>query len=65
MFGLSRPVPITMKSSPRKNASMRGTASVKWPAAMMMPPTQMERCAPSSRSAIQPPGKAERYTPAV
>jgi len=60
MFGLSRPVPAITKSKPRKKVSVVGMASVKCPAAMISPPYQMERCAPRSRSAIQPPGSAAR-----
>lgn len=38
MFGLSRPVPSAMSSSPHQNAGARPKAMQKWPAAMMQPP---------------------------
>ena len=65
MFGLSRPVPSTTRTKPRKNACIVGIASTKCPLAIMMPPNQTAFCAPISRSAIQPPGRATRYTAAV
>ena len=36
--GLRRPVPIAMISSPLQNIAWLGTAMMKWPAAIVMPP---------------------------
>ena len=40
-------------------------ANRKFPAVIATPPASTARCAPISRSAIQPPGNAARYAPAV
>ena len=40
-------------------------ASVMWPAAMIQPPTSIERWVPIKRSAIKPPNIGVRYTSQV
>jgi hypothetical protein len=65
MFGLSRPVPRTIRSMPMKKVGRLGRAMLKWPLAIRMPPYQTAFCWPISRSAIQPPGSDSRYTAAV
>ncbi len=65
MLAFSRPEPTAMKTRPPKKAAEEGTASRKWPTMMIPPPRATVRRAPSSRSAIQPPGSASRYTMAL
>ncbi len=65
MFGLSRPVPSAISVRPMKNVGVLGNAIVKWPVAMMQPPTKTALRMPISRSAIQPPGSDARYTAVV
>jgi hypothetical protein len=63
MFGLSNPVPTTMKMRPRKNAGLAKTderAIDRCPSAMNTPPYQIACRSPSQRSAIQPPGSPAR-----
>ena len=65
MFGFSRPVPITMRMSPRKNAGCAKIAESpidRCPSAISTPPQKIERRRPSQRSAIHPPGSDARYT---
>ena len=57
-LGLSSPVPRTTKTSPRKKANVLGTAIVKWPRAMIQPPTHTALRCPQRLSATQPPGSA-------
>ena len=52
---LKNPVPIATSAMPRKNVGVDGTAMQKWPAAMMAPPTTIDRCVPHQRSAMTPP----------
>ena len=54
---------MTIRQSPRKNVASVGIAMLKWPKAMMTPPTNTLRYCPSKRSAIHPPGMAAAYTP--
>ena len=56
MFGLSKPVPNVMRTSPPKNAASEGSASVKWPSAIMSPPQNTDRRPPRKLSATNPPG---------
>ena len=66
MLGFSSPVPSTITSSPRKNTDCAvPKPSSRWPSAMITPPPSTARCAPSSRSAIQPPGTDSMYTAAL
>jgi hypothetical protein len=72
MFGLSSPVPSTIRISPRKNVAfpaVPGPANPerpmeRCPPVMSTAPMKMARCSPSSRSAIHPPGREARYTEA-
>ncbi len=60
MFGLSRPVPQTIRNSPRKKKGVPRTVRLTCPRAITMPPISTLRRWPMSRSAIQPPGSAVR-----
>ncbi len=62
MFGLSSPVPSTIRASPSQisAAPLIGIAMQMWPSMMIEPPTSTALRAPSTRSAIQPPGSASR-----
>ena len=60
-FGFRSPVPNTMKMRPRKNEGCSGrptsgAAIVKWPSAMMTPPTKTALRCPQRLSATHPPG---------
>ncbi len=64
-LGLSSPVPSTMNNSPTKKALVgrkTDNAIDRCPSAIKTPPHQIDRCNPSQRSAIQPPGNAVMYT---
>ncbi len=62
MFGLSRPVPVMISSSPSQTntGEVTGTAMLMCPDMMTSPPQNTDLRAPSTRSAIQPPGSATR-----
>jgi hypothetical protein len=59
-LGLSSPVPMTIRTRPRKNVVSDSMAMLKCPSAMMQPPRKTERRCPRSWSAIHPPGRASR-----
>ena len=66
MLGLSSPTPSTITTRPEKKSSGGpGVASIRLPMVMKTPPAITARCAPISRSAIQPPGSAAMNTDAV
>ena len=66
MLGFSRPVPSTMTQSPSMNSALLpASPRITWPSVINTPPQNTAVCAPSKRSATQPPGMATMYTAAV
>jgi hypothetical protein len=66
MFGFNKPVPRTIKISPKKNgalASRNEEVPIEmWPSEMNTAPNMMARRKPNKRSATHPPGRDARYT---